>query len=250
LDVVDGDHQAIAEAIVIAVLVTAGQDEPCLLDEGGGELFVDNEGVVEALPTARGIAELEFGKNIVLQPSGFGGVGEGMTAFGGVEGVLVILGGDREDFVKFFPLGELALEGLPFFLSEGLDRDLVALGEVKHDLREGALLVLHQEFKDVAPGATGEAIVELFVGANGKAGGFVVVERAASGKSSPLFAQHYVVRDNFDNVGGLTDLFNGVGVESGGTHGGGALEVVERGVPPSAQPLMTRGSGDAAGILS
>ncbi len=199
----DREHQAVAEAVVVAALV-ALDHQP-----GGGELGVAHvfasRRPQQAVPSARGVAQAEAFDGIVRK-SPAAGVGQcggaGLPAkLGAVEvrreahhfgqvGLAHAAGPGRG-------LAALGRQGYVCPLSQGLDC-----------LWERHFFVQAQELEYAAAGAAGEALEYLLCGRDVHGGLVVVVERADADVLAPAFCQRNVLADKLDDIGRLRDLLN------------------------------------------
>lgn len=101
---------------------------------------------------------------------------------------------------------------------EGLDGDLVAFGEIENHVTEGAFANFHEEFDGVAACTTTEAVIQLFAGTDGEAGGFVVVEGAEADHVFATFTKDDVFGHDINDVNAGFNLFDGVGMEARNIH--------------------------------
>ena len=68
------------------------------------------------------------------------------------------------------------------------------------------MVVVHDKAEGVAAGATAEAVVELFVGADAEGGGFLFVKRAAGAVILAGFFQLYARTHHVDDVGAVEEV--------------------------------------------
>ena len=94
-----------------------------------------------------------------------------------------------------------------------------AVGKVLHGFGEAEPLVFHHKADGGTMRATAEAVVKLFAGANGKAGGFFFVKRAARHVVCAAFFERDVVVDDVYDVGFGEQVVD----KAGWNHGDGIL---------------------------
>ena len=75
-----------------------------------------------------------------------------------------------------------------------------ALGEESHRIREGEVLLLHDEIDDAAALFAAEAVADLLVGRDRERAGLFVVEGAEAEVVRTLFRQRYIVADDVDDI--------------------------------------------------
>ena len=85
-----------------------------------------------------------------------------------------------------------------------------ARGQFLHRLREGHVVVLHEEAEHGAVRAAAEAVIELLVGAHPEGGGLLVVERAAGAVLAAGLLQRHAPADDLHDVGAGDQLVDEV----------------------------------------
>lgn len=94
LDIEDGNHEAIAETVIVAAVALAGNDESGFFNKVYGVSFLVYEVAVEGLPSGGGIADLEALDGGIVEVAIVFDVLEGVAALGLVEGVFEEASGD------------------------------------------------------------------------------------------------------------------------------------------------------------
>jgi hypothetical protein len=224
-DVDDREHQAVAEAIVVARAGAAGDEQAdALADDGGDALLLEEGG--EAVPAEGGVADAEGLEGVgdagglahlivalarvgegqgAARELGAGVVGEGVRR--GDEATLEEGRGEVVDRVEVV-LGAAGGGGLAsLHVGERLlDGDARALGEHAHRLGEGAALDLHDEVDGAAALLAAEAVEEAALGVDVEARRLLLVEGAEAGERAAATRELDRLADEGDEVGALLDL--------------------------------------------
>ncbi|MPM55420.1 hypothetical protein SDC9_102217 [bioreactor metagenome] len=189
LGVDDGDHQAVAEAVVTAAGV--------IVDDQAGQLqgvaVVIGEDRLQVLPAVRGVADAEAG----------GGLAGQAAALAVVDGArrlaqlfLVPGGGAAHDLDQIAGVAA-AVRGVAAVVGDG---HAGARRQFAHGVDETHALVFHDETDGGAVGAAAEAVVELLARADRERRRLFVVEGAAGGVIGARLLQRYVAVDQVDDV--------------------------------------------------
>jgi hypothetical protein len=104
------------------------------------------------------------------------------------------------------------------FWGQGLQRNLIALGEFNDDIGKGTLSQFHEEFDPISPRATAETIIELFARTDAKTGCFFFMEGTQSDIIFSSLPQDNGFGDDINNVNPLFHFFDGIGVETRDIH--------------------------------
>ena len=203
-----------AEAVVLlAVLVD---------DHAAGDEFavgIGLEDLGERCPAFRGVADAvvgdDFGRQTALGGVGLGGGGKrqllrvkgGGGLYGAFQRLLLLLAGGAFGGV-FRPRVAVVWHAHAY-----------AVGKLLHSFGEGEPLVFHDEADGGAVCAAAEAVVKLFAGADGEAGGFFFVKRAARHVVCAAFFERDVVVDDVYDVGFGEQVVD----KAGWNHGDGIL---------------------------
>ena len=175
IDVANGDHQPVAEAVVACAPFLIGGQQP-----GGQQVVVAVALAVEVgagrVPRFQGEADAKGGQRLFVEGA-VGHIGAGALSLGSVEQQLVIVVGGRIEQAQQAIFGRLLhLVHRPAFF-EG---DPGALGQLGQRLLEVPAVLLHDEGENITALAAGaKAAPGAGVGKDVEGGGFGVgVERA------------------------------------------------------------------------
>jgi len=206
--VVDGKHEAVAEAQVeagfrVAFLAEAG--EAGVLQFAAGETL--------------GASPIEEDRGFVGHPADQPALGHievisaAFEVFAGVPGAGVFAQEAVHEacgaIMQFEEAGSAAAGAVRFGV-EGffLDGDVGAAGEFAYRIGEGEVLVSHHEADGAAALAAAEALVALSCRIDGEGGGLFVVERAERLEDGPGAFQREVPGDDLDDIAARQDLLD------------------------------------------
>ena len=208
--VTDGEHDAVAEAVVaLAVLL----DEETRLEQPRAPLGVRPHGREQMVPPRRRVSHPKAGGDLTGQPSAFevvhrtGRLGVRAELFAEVLGRLAEHAIERREIGRSW--AGLALLG---------QFEARLAGEVLDGVEKAEALVLHEEADGAAVRPAAEAMVELLLAADREGGGLLVVERAAGLVVLSGLAQGDATVDEVDDVGAGEEGVDEVGGNSAG-HG-------------------------------
>ena len=204
--VADGEHDAVAEAVVVAAVFF---NHHAAVDQRFGR--VGGETLRQRPPAVGRIAQAVVGGDFVGEAAffqvAFGCFAGGQLA--GVEGG-GLGGGFFQGLLALFAARARFGAFLPTFLLR--HRHAGAVGQILHGFGEAQSLVFHDETDGRAVRAAAEAVVELFARADGERRGLFFVERAAGHVVGAAFLQRHALVDDVDNIGfgqQLVDEFAG-----------------------------------------
>ena len=235
LGVADREHDAVAEAVVAALL--AGlvlQDDQAGLDQLGVVVFA--EGAGQAVPARRRIAQAEARGDLAGQAAALQIVDRAAAA---LELAAVVAAGLGEHVHQRELLlaglgGALALARVAVVVGHGQAQ---LAGQILDRLDEAQAAVLHQEADRVAMHAAAEAVVGLARGADDEAGRLLAVEGAQALVVDAGLLQRHGAAHHVDDVGAgeqvLDEALGYHAAESSGAPGA-------PGPPLAALPRMPR----------
>ena len=220
LAVADRHHHPMAETVVETSAPLAGHHQAGGLQQLRGHALHLAQVFQQAVPSVRGVAQLE-----VLQAGGGQlplplQVSQGLLALRPPQLALKPAGRQGQHPVEPLPAGELLAQPLLLGGVDGVHRQLVPAGQLQHHIAEAAALQLHQKLDRIAAGTAGEAVVELLGWRHRHRRRGVVVEGADPDELPPLFLQHHMLSHHIDDVGPFLDGFDRAGVEAGKSQGG------------------------------
>ena len=219
LTVVNRNHHPMAKTVVEAIATLAGDHQSSCLQQLSRKAFHLLQMLQQAVPLVRGITETECLLSGECQAAGFREVGKGLLTRRAAQLAAKPTCRQGQGPLKLLPPGELLLQPLLLRTINGLDRHLIATGQIQHHIAETLPLKLHQELDGIAARTTGEAVVELLGGRHRHRRLAVVVKRTDADKLPSFLFQNDVVAHHIDDVRPLFDGVDGAGMKSGIDHG-------------------------------
>lgn len=201
----DGEHQAVAEAIVVAVSALAGDDQAGLFAFGEREA-ARAEVLRETIPAVWCVAEAVGRHGLVLHRA--------LVELGAREMRVWVLAQHADEVAR----GRLGDRGEALaLLAFAADRivlarldlgqlDARAVGELAQRLGEGLALELHHELEDVPRGLAAEAVEELPLRVHVERRRLLRVEGAEALEARARALEHDVLADELHDVRALADL--------------------------------------------
>ena len=207
-----------AEAVIKTVPPFAGNHQSCCLQQFWSQSLHLLQMLEQAIPLIGRVTQLELIEGGFAQAAGLTQIAKCISTGVCSELCTEPAGGQCKRSVQLVAARQLLFEFLLLRTIDGLHRQLISAGKVKHHLAETLTLKLHQELDGVSSCAAGEAVIEL-LGRRHRHGRLaVVVKRADADKFTTLFLEHDVLTHNIHDVGAFLDGLDGAWVKSGADH--------------------------------
>jgi len=209
--VADGKHDAVAETVVVSVLLFVMDDLPAFRQGVAG---IGLEDLRQRLPAVGGITQ-----SVMTDDFGIQAASVEVLACGRVdlELVAVKIGAGLQGFFQrllfFLAFGaDFRCFHAPFFMR---NRHACAVGKVLDGIGETHALLFYQKAYRAAVRAAAEAVVELFARADGKRRRFFFVKRAAGHVVRTAFLQRHAFVYDVYNVSFCQQVVDKVGRNHG-----------------------------------